>query len=105
MARFSEMPQSRARIGGAGESAARWGVQVGTYQTERAARGAAGSARRFTDGGAVRVEQIGVRGRSAWRAQIGGLTQADAQESCAAMSRRRAACFVVRPDPGQFASR
>jgi D-alanyl-D-alanine carboxypeptidase len=104
MTRFGEMPQGRARTVAQAASAASWGVQVGTYQSERAARDAAGNARRFTEGGAVRIEQIAIRGRSAWRAQIGGLSQADAQESCAAMSRRRAACFVVRPDPGVFAS-
>ncbi len=105
-ARLADISQARARMVAQATPVARWGVQVGTYQTERAARGAAGTARRFTEGGAVQIEQISLRGRSAWRAQIGGLTQADAQESCAAMSRRRrAACFILRPNPGQFASR
>ncbi|MBV9653531.1 MAG: D-alanyl-D-alanine carboxypeptidase [Acetobacteraceae bacterium] len=82
-----------------------WGVQVGTYGSRRAAREAAGSARRHTDAGAVRLEQIALNGRSAWRAQLGGLTQADAQDACAAISRKRTGCFLVRRGAGQLASR
>jgi D-alanyl-D-alanine carboxypeptidase len=97
-----EMPQARAR---AQPQSPRWGIQVGTFATDRAARQAALSARRIADGGGPRVEQTSLRGRPAWRAQIGGLTAAEAQEACAAMTHRRAACFVLRPETGQFASR
>jgi len=103
--RIAEPPQPRMHAASAMPAAARWGVQVGTFTSEHAARDAAASARRFTDGGAVRVEPISIRGRTAWRAQIGGLSQSDAQEACAAMARHRAACFILRPDPGQYASR
>src|SRR5207248_8742681 len=77
----------------------RWGVQVGTFATDKTAREAAASARRFAEGGEVRVEAISIHGRPAWRAQVGGLTAAEAQGACAAMTRKRAACFVLRPDP------
>lgn len=75
--------------------APRWSVQVGTFATERGAREAAGNARRIADGGAVRVEQIAVKGKTQWRAQVAGLTQDDAEDACAALSRKRTACLVL----------
>ncbi len=104
-ARFGDLSRGRVRMVMQTTPLARWGVQVGTYQTEQAARSAASKARRYTDGGSVRLERIGHNGRAAWRAQIGGLTQADAHEACAAIGRKRAACFIVRPESGQLASR
>jgi D-alanyl-D-alanine carboxypeptidase len=83
---------------------ARGAVQVGTFKTERAARDAALAAQRLV-GGEPRVDQTALRGRPAWRAQVGGLTAADAQGACTAMARKRTPCFVLRPISGQLASR
>ncbi len=83
---------------------AQWAIQVGTFASERAARAAAMMAQRAADGDA-RVEQVSLRGRPAWRAQLTGLSAAEAQSACGGRARSRAACFVVRPASGQIASR
>lgn len=100
--RVAEVLQPRMRPS---PQASRWGVQVGTFATDKTAREAAHAARRFTDGGEVRVESISIHGRSAWRAQVGGLNAAEAQGACAALARKKTACFVLRPESGQLASR
>jgi hypothetical protein len=46
------------------------------------------------------------RGKAiAWRAQVIGLSQAEAQAACAAIIKKHGACVLLRPDQGQFASR
>jgi D-alanyl-D-alanine carboxypeptidase len=89
-------PQGRMR-------ASRWGVQVGAYATENAARQAANAARRLTGSGEVRVEQATAQGRTTWRAQLGGLSEGEAAGACATLSRRKHACTLIRPDTSQIA--
>ena len=50
-------------------------------------------------------ETASQHGRTVWRAQVTGLTAAEAQGACAALARRRGACMVLRPDQRQVASR
>jgi D-alanyl-D-alanine carboxypeptidase len=92
-------PASHTRI------TAGWAIQVGSFANERAARDAAANARSAADGGEVRIEPASQRGRTVWRAQVIGLTAGEAQGACAALTRHRAACFVIRPDQRQVASR
>jgi hypothetical protein len=94
--------QPGRRAAAAGPS---WGIQVGSFGSERAAREAAVNARRAADGGDVRIETTSLRGRTMWRAQVTGLTAAEAQGACAELARHRAACVVLRSDPRQVASR
>jgi D-alanyl-D-alanine carboxypeptidase len=82
-----------------------WGIQVGSYATERVAREVATSAHRAADGGELRVEHITVHGTPLWRARVVGLTAARAQGACTALAQSRTACVVLRPEPGQTASR
>jgi D-alanyl-D-alanine carboxypeptidase len=82
---------------------ANWAVQVGTFPTETAAHGAALAARRDADAGEVRVEPVKLRGKTAWRAQVTGLTQPDAQDVCS--GRRKGTCMMIRPVTRQVASR
>jgi D-alanyl-D-alanine carboxypeptidase len=82
-----------------------WGIQLGSYATERAAREVAASAHRAADTGEVRVEHVTVRGVPLWRVQVVGLTAARAQGACSELAHSRATCVVVRPEPGQIASR
>jgi D-alanyl-D-alanine carboxypeptidase len=84
-------------------TSATWTIQVGSFGTERLAREVASNARRTIDGGEVRVEPANQHGRTVWRAQVTGLTAAEAQGACVALARHRAACLIVRPD--QVASR
>jgi D-alanyl-D-alanine carboxypeptidase len=86
-------------------AATHWAIQVGTYASARDASAAAANARRTADGGAVHVEQLKLNGRPAWRAQVVGLTAPEAQSACSALSRHKTACFVLRPEQGQIASR
>jgi len=86
--------------------AARWAVQVvGAFGTEKAARQAAVAARRIADSGEARVEAVTVQRRQSFRAQVTGLTQAEVQEACSLLSRRKIPCVPIRPEGGQVASR
>jgi D-alanyl-D-alanine carboxypeptidase len=85
--------------------AAAWGIQVGSYASEKAAREAAFAARRAADGGEAHTESASQRGKTTWRAQVTGLSAGAAQEACSALARHRAPCIVLRPDPRQLASR
>jgi D-alanyl-D-alanine carboxypeptidase len=89
-------PSSRSRL-------ANWAVQVGTFATENAAHGAAAAARREADAGEARVEAIRVGAKFSWRAQVTGLTQSDAQDTCSGY--RKGTCMVIRLDSRQVASR
>jgi D-alanyl-D-alanine carboxypeptidase len=80
-----------------------WLVQVGSFASEGAARSAAAAVRREADAGETRVEPVKLRKRIVWRAQVVGLTQADAQDACS--GRSKSACMIVRPDVRQVAGR
>jgi D-alanyl-D-alanine carboxypeptidase len=82
-----------------------WTIQVGSFASERAAREAASNARRLADSGETHIEPTSQRGRTIWRAQVIGLTPAEAQGACSALSRHRSPCMVLRPDQRQVASR
>ena len=92
-AEVTHLPRARA---------ANWSVQVGTFATESAARGAAVAARREVEAGEVRVEQVRLRGKTIWRAHVIGLTATDAQDTSS--GRRKGTCMVLRPDSHQVAS-
>ncbi len=85
-------------------AASGWSIQVGSYATERVAEETAQAARRAAEAGEMRVERSTVRGVTLWRAQVVGLTAARAQGACGAVHGRMS-CSVVRPEPGQVASR
>jgi len=89
----------------AARTRAAWTIQIGSFGNERAAREAASNARRVVDDGEARIETASQHGRTIWRAQVTGLTSAEAQGACAALVRHRAACAILRPDPRQVASR
>ncbi len=82
-----------------------WGVQAGTYPSEKAARTAAIAARHVADDGAVHVEPVTVKHKTVWRAQVTGLSQTDARAACAVLAKRKTPCAVLRIDPRQVASR
>jgi D-alanyl-D-alanine carboxypeptidase len=81
----------------------RWAVQIGAFTTEGAARQAAFAAHRVAESGQVHVEPVPVKGRTTWRAQLIGLKAAEADGACAALARRKMACVVLKPEPGQLA--
>lgn len=99
-----EQPTHSASRTHAAASAPSWGIQVGSFATERAAREAAHEARRAADGGDVRIEPGTVHGKTVWRAQVTGLSSSEAQGACSAL-RHKSACVILRPDQRQVASR
>ena len=75
-----------------------WGVQVGAYPARAdAERAAAQAARGMGQGAKARVDEANAGRGKVYRARVGNLTQAQAQNACAAMARRRAACLTLRP--------
>lgn len=74
-----------------------WAVQVGSFSDKQQARTAAASARRLTDDGDVRVTPAMVNRKAVWRAQITGLSKADARTSCQTLARRKIPCMLVSP--------
>ncbi|MEA2739333.1 MAG: D-alanyl-D-alanine carboxypeptidase [Acetobacteraceae bacterium] len=92
-----------ARPAAARTRVANWAVQVGTFSTETAAHSAALAARREAEAGEVRIEPIRLRAKTIWRAQVVGLSQSDAQDTCS--GHHKGACMVIRPDSRQLASR
>ena len=98
-------PLTRARATAPAPRALSFGVQVGTYPTAQAAAAAARAAQRIADGGDVRVETVRVHGKTNWRAQLFGLSAAEAQSTCGTLARRKTPCMVLRPETRQYASR
>lgn len=89
----------------AARTAPAWAVQVGAFRDRGGALAAARAAARKARGGTVRVEQARVRGRTVWRAQVTGLSEAQAEKTCAERKRRRQDCATIAPaaGPGQAA--
>jgi len=77
-------------------AAPKWGVQVGAFTSEAAARHAAAAAQRVVEGGEIRVEAASAKGKNtAWRAQLTGLSAAEAREGCAALAKHRMPCVPL----------
>lgn len=82
-----------------------WAIQVGSFPLEKQAREAAQAARKVTDSGAPRVETAIANRKQVYRAQVAGLSGADAQSACQTLTKRRSPCIVLRPDQAQLAER
>lgn len=99
-AHAAEMPRpTAAKV----RNLANWSIQVGSFSSESAARSAAQAARREADSGEAKVLAVRHHGRVVWRAEVVGLTEADAEDTCGA--HRRGGCLVIRPSQRQLASR
>lgn len=81
-----------------------WGVQVGSFSSERAARAAAARAQKAAGGGSAHVKRATVHGRRTWRAQVIGLTSAEASGACHRGAKHRGACVVIRADTRELAA-
>lgn len=78
-----------------GKKRSRWGVQVGSFRSRKAAKAAAAHAHTQLDDGSVKVERVMVRGRSTWRARVVGLSPAQAHGTCAKRDKHHKACIVL----------
>jgi D-alanyl-D-alanine carboxypeptidase len=104
--RRSLIPQASAAMPPSAPSRAqqiRWGIQLGNFTSESAARQAASNARRLADTGQIRVDTVNLQGRTAWRAQVVGLSAAEASGACNALTKRKLVCQLVKSDSGQVA--
>ena len=61
----------------------KWSVQVGAFASQPAARRAAATARRLAGSGDVAIERATAGRRVTWRAQLIGLSDAEARSTCA----------------------
>ncbi len=95
----------RTRAAPAQAKASSWGVQVGAFATSAAAHKAAVAAGHIVDGGAVHVEPVTVKRKRAYRAQLVGLSRAEAAGACKALKRAKKACLELRPSAGTLARR
>ena len=79
---------------------ASWGVQLGNFSSQTAARRAIAIAQRETAGaGAARIAPAGVRGKVIWRVQMRNLSAQKAEAVCAGAVRQHVACMLVTPNP------
>ncbi len=85
-------------------AALHFGIQVGSFATERAARAAAERARQVSESGAAHVERTAIHGRRIWRAQVIGMSSAEASLACSAVAKHGTPCAVIRPQPRQMAA-
>ena len=81
----------------------RWAIQLGSFATEASARQTASNARRLADTGQIRVDSVNVKGKTAWRAAVVGLSAAEASGTCNAMTKRKLVCLLTKSDSGQIA--
>ena len=104
-------PSSAALASAAAGLAARarvpvkWAVQVGAFASEVAARQAAQAARKLVAVGEPSVETVTFKRHVSWRAELTGLSQAEASAVCSQLQRHRVSCVPRRPDARQVASR
>ena len=82
----------------------RVGVRVGTFVGERAARAAAERVRQASESGAVHLERVTLHGRKVWRAQLVGLSSAEAALACSAAAKHGISCAVIHPQSRQMAA-
>jgi D-alanyl-D-alanine carboxypeptidase len=82
-----------------------WLIQAGGYGSEKVARDAGQQVRRAAGSGQIKIDRIAVHGKTLWRTEVVGLTEAHAQGACAALAHGRIPCVVVRSDARQVASR
>jgi D-alanyl-D-alanine carboxypeptidase len=82
-----------------------WGVQVGSYHSEKLAHDAAARAEHAAESGDARVEHVSVRGASLWRAEVTGLTEARAHGACSVLAHSHTPCAPIHTGVKQLASR
>ncbi len=81
---------------------ARFGILVGAFPSEQAARAAGLAAHRLAGAGEVRIEHV--QAKPVWRVLIMDLSDPEARGACVALGRKHQACSVMRPEAGQYAS-
>lgn len=93
------------QAGGAAMRLANWTAQVGSYSKLEKARKQAILIAHMRGVGVPRVARLEQRGRILWTAQLAGLTQSAAVETCSALAARRTSCVIIAPQSEHMADR
>jgi D-alanyl-D-alanine carboxypeptidase len=78
---------------------ANWTAQIGLYTKAAKARSQAIAVAHLRGVGIPRVARVEHRGKLLWTAQLAGLTQTAAHETCSALAARRTSCTIIAPQP------
>jgi predicted alpha/beta hydrolase family esterase len=84
---------------------ANWTAQVGSYSKLEKARKQAILIAHMRGVGVPRVARLEQRGHILWTAQLAGLTQSAAVETCSALAARRTSCVIIAPQSEHMADR
>jgi D-alanyl-D-alanine carboxypeptidase len=76
------------------------GIQIGAFAAERMARGLALESARLAPDAQPRVQPVVLRHRTVYRAQLVGLSEAEARNVCSDLARRVATCEIFRIGTG-----
>jgi D-alanyl-D-alanine carboxypeptidase len=82
-----------------------WTAQIGLYNRMTKARRQAVAVAHLRGVGIPRVARVEHHGKVLWTAQLAGLTQTAAHETCNAMAARRTACVIIAPQADHMAER
>jgi D-alanyl-D-alanine carboxypeptidase len=82
-----------------------WVAQIGAYTRLAKARSQAIFVAHMRGVGVPRVARLEHRGKILWTAQLAGLTQSAAYETCSVLEARRTACVIIAPQADHMAAR
>jgi D-alanyl-D-alanine carboxypeptidase len=82
-----------------------WVAQIGAYTRLAKARSQAIFVAHMRGVGVPRVARLDHRGKILWTAQLAGLTQSAAYETCSELQARRTACVIIAPQSDHMAAR
>jgi D-alanyl-D-alanine carboxypeptidase len=84
---------------------ANWTAQIGLYNKSAKARSQAVAVAHLRGVGIPRVARVEHHGKVLWTAQLAGLTQTAAHQTCTAMAARRTTCVIIAPQSDHLAER
>jgi D-alanyl-D-alanine carboxypeptidase len=102
------IPSAEAAAPAASKATARladWTAQIGSYTRLAKARTQALYVAHLRGVGFPRVARVEQRGHVLWTAQLAGLTQSAAYETCSALAAKRTSCVIIAPQSEHLADR
>ena len=82
-----------------------WTAQVGSYSRMKYAREQAITVHQMRGVGIARIARLDHHGKVMWAAQLAGLTQIGAHQTCRALAERGDSCLVIAPQNDHLAMR
>jgi D-alanyl-D-alanine carboxypeptidase len=96
---------AHSMTGASGLRLADWTAQIGSYSRLEKARSQAILIAHMRGVGVPRVARLNQRGHVLWTAQLAGLTQSAAYQTCSALAARRTSCVIIAPQSEHMAGR